>query len=58
MSDEPYDSNNQTTKKKNMSCYPYSNRNEFINFAYYKFSKKGVNNCENYIKNYLNKIQG
>ena len=58
MSDEPYDSNNQTTKKKNMSCYPYSNRNEFINFAYYKFSKKGVNNCENYIKNYLNKVQG
>ena len=38
--------------------YPYSNKNEFINFAFNKFSKKSNKNAEKYIKNYLNKIKG
>ena len=58
ISDELYESNNQTGKKKNLSSYPYTNRNEFINYAYYRFSRKGFNNCEDYIKKYLNKVQG
>ena len=45
----------QTTTKKR---YSYSNKNEFINYIYHKFSKKGINNCENYIKTYLNKVKG
>lgn len=57
LSDDYYDKNNQTTlKKKNI--YPYTNKNDFINYAYYKFSKKGLKNCENYVKNYLNKVEG
>ena len=43
-----------TTKKK----HQYTNKNDFINYIYHKFSKKGINNCENYIKTYLNKVKG
>jgi len=59
LSDEYLESNIlSTTKKKNTSSYPYTNRNEFINYAYSRFSKRGFSNCENYIKNYLSKVKG
>jgi hypothetical protein len=47
-------------KKKNesYSSYPYTNRNEFINFAFNRFTKRNINNAEKYIKNYLNKVKG
>ncbi len=58
-SDEYLEQYNQTTsKKRNMSNYPYTSRNEFLNYAYKRFSKKGFNNCENYVKTYLNKVKG
>ena len=47
-----------TTKKKNTIKLPYTNKNEFVNYAYSKLTKKGINNCENYLKNYLNNIEG
>ena len=48
-----------TDRKKNDShSYPYSNKNEFINFAFNKFTKRNIRNAEKYIKNYLNKIKG
>ena len=57
ISDEYVENNINTTSKKK-SVYPYTNRNEFVNYAYYKFSKRGIENCENYVKNYLNKVKG
>jgi len=45
-------------KKKDSSNYPYTSRNEFINFAFNKFSKRNSRNAEFYIKNYLNKVKG
>lgn len=59
LSEEYNTPNNQTTVKKNsINHFPYTNRKEFINFAYSKFSKDGFNNSENYIKKYLNKVEG
>ena len=59
LSDDNLESNIPTsTKNKNINSYPYTNRNEFINYAYMKFSRKGFSNCENYIKKYLNKVKG
>jgi hypothetical protein len=43
-------------KKKSFDSYPYSNGNEFFNFDYSKFTKKGNYNCEDY-KKYLNKAK-
>ena len=58
LSEEYLTSSNQTgVIKKNEIVFPYTNKNEFINFAYSKFSKKGFNNCEDYIKKYLNKVK-
>ena len=45
-------------KKNDSSNYPYTSRNEFINFAYNKFSKRNSRNAENYIKGYLHKVKG
>lgn len=45
-------------KKNDSNSYPYSSKNEFINFAFNKFSKKNIDNAENYIKNYLSKVKG
>ena len=48
-----------TERKKNDSNnYPYTSRNEFINFAYNKFSKRNSRNAEEYIKSYLHKVKG
>ena len=48
-----------TERKKNDSNnYPYTSRNEFINFAYNKFSKRNSRNAEKYIKSYLHKVKG
>ena len=48
-----------TERKKNDSNnYPYTSKNEFINFAYNKFSKRNSRNAEEYIKSYLNKVKG
>ena len=59
LSEEYNTPNNQTTVKKNsINNFPYTNRKEFINFAYSKFSKDGFNNSENYIKKFLNKVEG
>ena len=57
LSDEYIEQNHQTNSKKK-STYPYTNRNEFVNYAFNKFSKKGINNCENYVKTYLNRVKG
>ena len=38
--------------------YPYTSRNEFINFAFNKFTKRSAQNAEKYIKNYLTCIKG
>ena len=57
LSDEYIEPNHQTNSKKK-STYPYTNRNEFVNYAFNKFSKKGINNCENYVKTYLNRVKG
>lgn len=49
----------ETERKKNDSnCYPYTSRNEFINFAFNKFRKRNFGNAEYYIKNYLQKVKG
>ena len=48
--------NISTSKRK--SIYPYTSRNEFIDYAYNKLTKKGFDNCENYVKTYLNKVKG
>jgi len=55
LSEEYYEHKYQTTAKKK---HQYSNKNDYINYIYNKFSKKGINNCENYIKTYLNKVKG
>ena len=46
-------------RKKNDSYnnYPYTSRNEFINYAFNKFKRK-IKDPEIYIKNYLSKIKG
>ena len=60
----PRDINNNNSikdKLKNDSYnnnYPYTNKNEFINFAFNRFTKKNMNDAEKYIKNYLNKVKG
>ena len=48
--------NISTSKRK--SIYPYTSRNEFIDYTYNKLTKKGFDNCENYVKTYLNKVKG
>ena len=49
----------ETERNKNdSSTYPYTSRNEFINFAYNKFSKRNSRNAEHYIKSYLYKVKG
>lgn len=52
--------NSRKDRKKNESfnSYPYTSRNEFINFAFNRFSRRNVEDAEKYIKNYLNKIKG
>ncbi len=45
-------------KKEDSIHYPYTSRNEFINFAFNKFAKRKISNAEIYIKNYLNKVKG
>ena len=45
-------------KKNDSSNYPYTSRNEFINFAFNTFSKNDSLNVENYVKNYLHKVKG
>jgi hypothetical protein len=45
-------------KKEESIHYPYTSRNEFINFAYNKFAKRKISDAEFYIKNYLNKVKG
>ena len=45
-------------KKNDSSNYPYTSRNEFLNFAYNKFSKRNIRNVEQYIKSYLHKVKG
>ena len=47
-------------KKRNDSynSYPYTSRNEFINFAFNRFKKRDINDAEQYIRNYLTKLKG
>jgi len=45
-------------KKNDSSNYPYTSRNEFINFAFNTFSKNDSLNAEKYVKNYLHKVKG
>ena len=45
-------------KKEDSIHYPYTSRNEFINFAFNKFAKRKISDAEFYIKNYLNKVKG
>ena len=49
--------NNCTSPKKKLN-YPYTSRNEFVDYAYNKLTKKGFDKCENYVKTYLNKVKG
>jgi len=51
------DEHNISTSKRK-SIYPYTSRNEFIDYTYNKLTKKGFDNCENYVKTYLNKVKG
>ena len=54
-----YSDRTKSDKKVATFSYPYTSRNEFINFAYNKFRKELQNeNVEKYIKNYLNKVKG
>ena len=51
--------NSKKDKKKNDSNhFPYTSRNEFINFAFNKFRRKNIQNSEKYIINYLSKVKG
>ena len=45
-------------KRKFSPKYPYTSRNEFINFAFNRFSKRSIKNSDLYIKNYLTKVEG
>ena len=45
-------------KKNDSNNYPYSSRNEFVNFYFNRLKRKNKENSEDYIKNYLNKVKG
>jgi hypothetical protein len=45
-------------KKNDSNNYPYTSRNEFVNFFFNRFKRKNKENSEDYIKNYLNKVKG
>ena len=45
-------------KKNDSNNYPYTSRNEFVNFYFNRLKRKNKENSEDYIKNYLNKVKG
>ena len=45
-------------KKNDSNNYPYTSRNEFVNFFFNRLKRKNKENSEDCIKNYLNKVKG
>ena len=53
-----FNNSKKDTKKNDSYQYPYTSRNEFINYAFNKFSKRNFKDTKKYIVNYLSKVKG
>ena len=53
-----FNSSKKERKKTDSYQFPYTSRNEFINYAFNKFSKKNFKDTKKYIVNYLSKVKG
>ena len=45
-------------KKNDSNNYPYTSRNDFVNYYFNRLKRKNKENSEEYIKNYLNRVKG
>lgn len=45
-------------KKNDSNNYPYTSRNDFVNYFFNRLKRKNKVNSEGYVKNYLNRVKG